>query len=207
MHVRTWMTKDPIVVEPEAALPEAHSLLLAKGIRRLPVVEKGQLAGIVTLTDMQKLLFAGPAGDSPAPPGHYTVRDVMTPSPLTIGPNDPIEHAALLMHRNRVGSLPVVEGGKVVGIITETDIFNAFLTIMGLHEQGRRIVLEVERERSGLREILDCLELHGLTLLSLVTLRSHSKTHALVVLRVAGLEVEAFTEDVRNSGLRVLEVH
>lgn len=200
------MTDEPVSVGPEETLPNAHALLRAKGIRRLPVIADERLVGIVTLTDLQKLLFEG--GDQDATPclSNYAVRDVMTASPLTVGPGDAIESAALLMRRNKISSLPVVEGGKLVGIITETDVFEAFVTIMGLHDDGTRIVMEIERGGSGIQSVLDAIEIHGLDLLSVVTMSAHSKTHSLVTLRVKGIGLGDFSDEIRGSGHRVLEI-
>lgn len=206
MMVRMWMTKEPAVAAPTMPLLEAHELLRSRKIRRLPVVEKGRLAGIVTMTDMQKLLFVGENGATLALPHHYEVKDVMTKSPLTVAPNDPIEHAALLMHQNRISSLPVLENARVVGIITGTDVFRSFIGIMGLEEQGRRISLEAEHDNSGLQSLLDLADLHDVQVLSVVTLRSYSQTHSLVILRARGAGVEEFIDDVRGGGYRIVDI-
>lgn len=206
MFVRTWMTTDPVVADPGESLPVAYARMREKHIRRLPVMEDDRLIGVVTLTDLQKLLFEG--GDEDAVPtlSSYTVRHVMTGSPLAVAPGDAIESAALLMRRNKISSLPVLDDGSLVGIITETDVFEAFVTIMGLQEDGTRIVMEVEDGGSGIQSVLDAIEIHELDLLSVVTLGSHSKTHSLVTLRVKGPGFEALSEEIRQSGHRVLEI-
>lgn len=195
-----------MVVGPEESLTDAYALLKERKIRRLPVIAEGRLVGMATLTDMQKLLFEG--GDEDATPclSNYAIQDVMTENPIAVSPGDAIESAALLMQRHRISSLPILDGDELVGIITETDIFRAFCTIMGLHQQGTRIVLEVEHGSSGIQTILDTIEIHEVELLSVVTLTSYSKTHSLVTIRVRGVELNDLSEAIRESGHRVLEI-
>ncbi|MFH0944829.1 MAG: CBS domain-containing protein [Planctomycetota bacterium] len=200
------MTKEPVTVAPSVSLRNAYALMRSRKIRRLPVVEADRLIGIVTLTDMTKLLFVGEGGTNATAIDNCTVREFMTEKPETAGPNDPIEKAALLMYRRGVSSLPIVDDGKLVGIITETDIFKAFITIMGIDEEGTRIVLELKSEDTGFQEIMDCVEEHGVDLLSIATLHTYSRTHTLAVIRVKGFETDSFTEDIRDSGFRVLEI-
>ncbi len=125
--VRDWMTPDPVTIDPQTTLPEANRLMKECNIRRLPVVEKGKLVGIVTLGDIRE-----------ASPSHatalsiyelnyllarLTVGELMTRDPFTVSPDTSIEAAARLMLEHKIGSLPVVDGSRLVGIITESDIF------------------------------------------------------------------------------------
>lgn len=126
--VRDWMTPDVIFVSSETRLSEADQLIVDNMIRRLPVVDNGQLVGICTYGDIRE------ARPSPATSlsvwelnyllSQLTVKDIMTPNPVTIGPNATIGEAARLMLKNQISGLPVVDGaGKLIGIITESDIF------------------------------------------------------------------------------------
>lgn len=128
--VRNWMTQDVITVKPGTTLPEAHQVMMDEEIRRLPVVDDdGILIGIVTLGDVR--------GAQPSPAtslsiwelnyllSSLTVETIMTPQPMTIGPEATIGAAARTMLEHRVSGLPVVEAdGKLAGIITESDIFS-----------------------------------------------------------------------------------
>ncbi len=127
--VRDWMTPHPITIDPKTVLPDAHQLMQDSHIRRLPVVEKGKLVGIVTLGDIRE---AEPSNATTLSiyEVHYllsklTVERIMTRNPITIAPNQSIRDAARLMLEHKIGGLPVVEPatGKLVGIITESDIF------------------------------------------------------------------------------------
>ncbi len=125
--VKDWMTPNPICGTPLMTLPEAHQLMKEHGIRRLPIVDKEQLVGIVTRGDVR--------GAAPSEAtslsifelhylvGRITLDRLMTKDPLTVSPETTIGEAARLMMQRKVSGLPVVTAGKVVGIITESDIF------------------------------------------------------------------------------------
>jgi CBS domain-containing protein len=125
--VRDWMTPNPITIQPKTTLPEAHRLMSESHIRRLPVVQNGRLVGIVTLGDVRE---ASPSDATSLSiyEMHYllaklTVESIMTREPLTISPQASIRQAAQLMLEHKIGGIPVVEGERLVGIITESDIF------------------------------------------------------------------------------------
>lgn len=130
--VKDWMTPDPITIDPTTTLPEANRLMKECGIRRLPVVEHGRLVGIVTLGDIRE---ASPSTATSLSIyelnyllSRLTVGELMTRDPISITPETSIEAAARLMLEHKIGSLPVVDGTRVVGIITESDIFRLLVT-------------------------------------------------------------------------------
>jgi acetoin utilization protein AcuB len=125
--VRDWMTRNPITVDPRTTLPEAHKIMKDRRIRRLPVVDRGHLVGIVTLGDVRE---AEPSDATTLSifELHYllaklTIGEIMTREPLTITSDASIREAAKLMLHHKIGGLPVMDDGKLVGIITESDIF------------------------------------------------------------------------------------
>lgn len=125
--VKDWMTTDLITITTETTLPEAAQLMKEKGIRRLPVVDEGRLVGIVTWGDIRE---ASPSDSTSLSKYElYYLLDkvvvglIMTRSPIIVRPLTPISGAAQLMLANKIGSLPVVDHNRLVGIITESDIF------------------------------------------------------------------------------------
>ena len=205
MFVRMWMTKNPIWVNSDLSLSIAYPRFAEHGIHRLPVVDEGRVVGILTSTDVQKLLTANQDGICLAALCNYKVRDVMTGQPQTVTSDDAIETAALLMRENRISCLPVVDAGRLVGILTEADIFEAFISIMGSREEGRRIAVELGHGSAGFQDLLDLADQNGVDLLSIATLHSYTKTHALAVVRVQGVETDAFAQDLQSGGHRVIE--
>ncbi|CAN5814834.1 CBS domain-containing protein [soil metagenome] len=126
-QIQDFMTDKPVVVSPDATVSDAYTLMFDNEVRRLPVVEKGELMGIITLSDIQHTIpmFFDDDMDvaSRLELVDRAVRDVMTWDPVTIGPEETIQEAAGCMLENKVSGLPVVQDNHVVGIITESDIF------------------------------------------------------------------------------------
>lgn len=129
MLVREWMSSPPVVVAERLTAPGALWLMEERQFRRLPVLDDdGRLVGIVTRDDLQRKL--GPFPNT-WPRLKMKVADVMTPAPA-LSPDDPLEKAAGIMLERKISALPVVEEGRTVGIITESDVFRAFCRAMGV---------------------------------------------------------------------------
>lgn len=136
--VSDWMTRDAITAKPHDGMLTVHRLMRANNIRRMPVVnKKGELVGIVTRSDVRE---AQPSDASTLNVwemnyllAKLTLEDIMTRDVITIRADDTIEAAAILLHDNRIGALPVVDERKhVVGILTESDIFRALIAWFGV---------------------------------------------------------------------------
>jgi len=140
MRVEEVMTKDPLTIDPEAALGTAMEVMRANEIRHLPVVDdSGQLVGVITDRDLRQATFAPALAEHLSLRGQrrlrglgyaledLRVKDAMTWVVVTTRPEATTAHAAMLMFERRVGSLPVVEGGKLVGILTERDLLKALM--------------------------------------------------------------------------------
>lgn len=125
--VKDWMTPDPITVDSQTTLPVAYYLMKLNNIRRLPVVDlEGRLVGIVTLGDIRE---ARPKESSRLniwelhfSAASLEVRDFMSLQPIAVTPDTPIDQAVRLMLEHKIGGLPVVDGGQLVGILTESDL-------------------------------------------------------------------------------------
>lgn len=131
--VSEWMTPNPICATPDMTLPEAHKIMSEKRIRRLPVVKDGKLVGIVTQGDVR--------GAQPSEAttlsifelnyllSKLTLDRIMTPAPVTIRSDETVYDAARLMLQKKIAGLPVVDGERVVGILTESDIFRMIVRL------------------------------------------------------------------------------
>ncbi len=159
------MTPDPVTVTPATTLQEAVRLMMQGGFRRLPVVdEEGQLIGIVTDRDL-RLATDSPVvlherGEREYLMTHVTVGACMTPDPITVEPSTPAADAIRRMRDHRIGGLPVVMGDELVGIVTVTDILDAFLKFLESPKSTRKEVLMVhleltEEQAAMLRDILE----------------------------------------------------
>ena len=123
--VREWMTPNPITISLQTTLPETYRLMRAHNIRRLPVIDKDKLVGIVTRGDIRETQPSGATALSVYEVNYMldnlTAKEFMTADPITTSPDTTIAEAARLMVVHKFGGLPVMEAGKLVGIITETD--------------------------------------------------------------------------------------
>lgn len=131
MLVVDWMTRSPVTVPPEAPLRMAVSLFRQHRFRHLPVVSGGKLCGVLSDRDV-KSVTPVPATGSPftelAQAYDRPVFEVMNTEVITVGPGDSIEEAARMMRRHKIGCLLVVHGDRLVGILTQTDLLDAFLS-------------------------------------------------------------------------------
>jgi acetoin utilization protein AcuB len=138
MLVKDVMTRDPFTIDPEAPLGTAIGVMRTKSLRHLPVVdEAGEIVGIITDRDLRQAALAPAIGEYLTTSGqrrlrqladtldNIRVKDAMTWGVVTTHPEAPLGHAALIMFERRIGSLPVVTDGRLVGMLTERDVLRA----------------------------------------------------------------------------------
>lgn len=175
MFVRSWMTSPVLTISRSATLEEAEKVMVSRKVRRLPVLESQLLAGIVTLSDLRS------RGRE-----DRKVEDVMTPAPFTVEPGETLERAAGLMLERKVSGLPVLDGSRLVGILTESDVFRAMCQLMGVGEKGARVMFTLP-ESDDLLEAVH-RRLAGLVPRSLATFHNAKDGTWEVVIRVRGRE-------------------
>ena len=176
MFVREWMSSPAITIGSSNTAKGTLEFMEARKIRRLPVVEGDSLVGIVTKSD---LLARKPKRDK-------SVQDVMARSVATAAPDDTLECAAQIMLQGKISGLPVVEENKVIGIITESDLFRALCAMLGIGEASARIVMTVPGDQDLLGAISS--KLQGKELRSMATYRNLFQNRWEVALRVRSLE-------------------
>ena len=185
MFVAKRMTPNPITVGPETSVMDAAELMHSKKIRRLPVVDKGVLVGIVTDRDLREV-SPSPATSLSVHELNYLlakmkVSEVMAKEVITVPVDAAIEEAALLMYNNKIGGIVVVDAdGKVVGLITETDIFKLFVDVMGLPSGMTRITLDVTDQVGVLSDITAIFREQGINIKSLVTFSTDGKAEMVI---------------------------
>ena len=165
MLVEQRMSRPVIAIHPDLPIHDARNLFKQEKIRRAPVIKNGKLVGIVSDQD---LIDASP---SPATSlsvwemnyllSKIAVKDIMSKDVITIDEDTPIEQAARIMADNKIGGLPVMRDNKVVGMITETDLFKVFLELMGAREVGVRVTALVEDKPGILGEITRAISAVG----------------------------------------------
>jgi len=209
MLVKDRMSKPPITIRETVGVEEALRLMHNEDIRRLPVVDKrGKMVGIVSELDLLKV--------SPSPATSLSVyeipyllakvkmKDVMTEDVITVQEDTPLEEAARVMADNKIGGLPVVRDGKVVGMITETDLFKTFLEMLGGREEGVRISMFVPDEEGMLAKITGKISDMGVNITALSTIMGEDPSEYLVTMRVEeDADQEALIEAVEEMGLKL----
>lgn len=205
MYVRSRMTVNPFTVSPDTMIADALELMREKNINRVPVVKDGKLVGIIT---ERKLMEVSPSSATSLSIFEINyllsktkVEDVMTKKVVTVSPDDLLEVAALKMRDNNVGGLPVVENGKVVGIITESNIFDAFIEIMGFREQGSRISILIQEDRPGV-----IAELAQTVATCDINITHMAIYHGEIVLRVDTRQPDQLIDGLREKGFRITSV-
>ncbi len=208
MRIRDVMTRNPITVESETLVLDAQRVMKENNIRRIPVVDKGKLVGIVTKHD---LLEASP---SPATSlsvfelnyllAKMKVKEIMKKNPLTIGPDTPFEEALRLGQEKKIGSFPVVENGKLVGITTESDIIRFVTRVLGLKEEGSRITIEGLGGKLGdLEKIISIANQHHTVILSMISMPRPEKKDWMIVLRLKTNDPDPVVKDFKKAGFNV----
>ena len=172
MLVKDKMTTKLSVVTPDIRVPEALKMMKDGRFRRLPVVQAGKLVGIVTDKELRDATPSKATSLSVHELNYLldktTVGDVMHKHPLTVQEDDLIETAALMMRNNKVGALPVIKGKLLVGIITESDIFDTFIDMMGIRGQGRRLQLTLPDVAGSLADVTQVISQYGCNISNIV---------------------------------------
>jgi len=189
MLVQDCMTPNPISIRPESDPVAAIGLLRAGGFRHLPVLdETGALVGIVDRTDMET--FLAKAGSPGVMKRNHRVDQVMSRNVISVAPTCPLEEAASLMVKHKIGSLPVLEEGRLVGIITETDIFSRFAAILGGGTSSLRITVQVDDRPGQLAEVAGRIASINGNITSVVAFSSGRPQRMNFTFRVQGVDQE-----------------
>lgn len=198
MLVKLWMGTDVVAIAPTQTIAEAAKLLKEHKIRRLPVVEGGVLVGVVSPNDLEKvmpsILDAEGTGEEEFIADHTEVRTVMTSSPITIGPDDTLVDAARKMRRNKIDGLPVVENKKLVGILSISDILDAFLEIMATNRPGTRLDLKIDHEPESFYKMIKAFQKQGKEILAITQFFEFSKEHQLITIQISGDDNEGLVD-------------
>ena len=198
MLVSNRMTKDPVTVNEDDLLIQARLKMQKGGFRRLPVVSDGKVVGIITDRDLRE--HAGYLDRTSA-------KAVMSKELYTATPATTVEAAAQLMLKQKIGGLPVVEKSCLVGIITTSDVLQAFLDVMGISEEAStRIDFLMTGEAGGLAEASRIVAQEGGEVLSVGTYRKKWGETPVCYLRSRSGDVDAIAKGLRKKGFEVLGV-
>ncbi|HOE57647.1 MAG TPA: CBS domain-containing protein [Bacillota bacterium] len=157
MYIKNRMTKNPYTIPSSTTIADAVALFREKRFKRFPVVDNGKLVGVLTKGDIQTVSPTKATSLSIFEVNYFlskiTVKEAMTKKVITIEADCLLEEAAVAMRENKISTLPVLEKGKLVGIITESDIFDAFIDLLGFKDKGSRITIETKDVPGGIADI------------------------------------------------------
>jgi len=210
MRVKDFMSTNVVAVDEDTSVHDARKIMEAHKIRRLPVMRKGRLAGLVTL---RMLLEAAP---SPATALsmhelHYllakmTVKDIMVKDPHSVSPEMPAEDALQAGQEMGYGGFPVMDNGRLVGIITESDIVRVMTKVLGVRVKGKRIDIKVTKEFGNMQRIMEILDENKAVLLSLMTFLRPEEGDYMIILRIQTEDTDPIIKELSSAGFSVTYV-
>lgn len=174
MLVKNWMSKNVITVDANDTMQDALTLLREHRIRMLPVMKKNRLVGIVTDRDIKK----ASASDATLLDVHellylltkIKVKDIMTKNPITLPPDYTVEETARVLLENKISGAPVLDqSGKVIGTITQTDLFKVLISLTGIGNGGIQFGFQVEDRPGSIKEVADIIREFGGRMVSILT--------------------------------------
>jgi CBS domain-containing protein len=207
-----WMQQDVVVVGPREPATAAAALMARKQIRRLPVIEKRpegpSLVGMLSATD---ILHAFPPDINPfaviapeAGKNPMTVGEIMSRYLVTTTPETPIEEAAALLRDRKIGALPVLHDQRLVGLVTESDIFRAFVSFFASSKAGIRVTFDISTGEDMFGFIAATARKHKVSVVSLIS--SQQDNRPVCVVRLTGGAIDDLMDDLWGSNHTILNV-
>ena len=185
MYVKNRMTANPHTISADAPITEAIELMREKGLKRVPVVAGERVVGMLTNSDIYKVSPTKATTLSIFEINYLLsktkVSDAMVKEVISVSPDALLEEAALLMRDNKIGTLAVVKEEKLVGIITESDIFDAFIDLLGFREPGSRITVDAEDAPGAIADIGEIFKSYDANITHVVVYRGSGGRSDLVI--------------------------
>lgn len=209
MQVKDRMTPNPVTATEDSSFQDALHMMKEKKICRLPVVDKhGRLVGLITNKD---LFAASPSSATSLSvfEVHYLlskmqIKSLMKKRLITVGDDCPLEEAARIMIDNDIGSLPVLKDNRMVGIITDADIFKSFVEILGGREPGLRLTLDVTEGKGALAAIANEIAREDGFIISLATFSGKDASDRIITVKVNGAPKEGLLKGLESNSVKVL---
>lgn len=207
MFVKQRMTTNPFTVTPDQSIPDALSVMTERGVRHLPVVEGRRVVGVISRND---IAAASPSKATTLSAQEATylisklkVGKVMSTPPVVISPEALLEEAAVILRDGKIEMLPVVEGDELIGVITESDILDSFIDLLGFRDHGTRLTIEAKDEPGGLSKLTGITAAHQANIQHLAVHRGNLDT-SVVVVGLNTRNTEAIEADLADAGMTIL---
>ncbi|MBV5305062.1 MAG: CBS domain-containing protein [Desulfobulbaceae bacterium] len=208
MYISRFMVKEPLTATSDMTLPEARRLLNENRFRHLPVVDcQGQLLGMITDRDLRSAYPSSMLSESERVAAYEriketTVADIMSVDCIGLTPQSTLDDALLLLDRMKVGALPVLEEGRVVGIFSSRDLLTAYKELFGVGEKGSVLLgIEDDGEKGLLTRIVNLLEQHDIPFTRLLRFRDVENGDR-IYLRLNTYKIASVINLLREAGIR-----
>lgn len=207
MAVKDFMTIKVVYVSPDTTVAHTADMMREQGLRRLPVIENDRLVGVVTERTMAEASPSKVTSLSIYEMNYLLnktkIRDIMARDVVTVSPYASLEDAVYAMMKNQVGILPVVEAGQVFGVITEKDVFKAFLEVSGYGEEGIRVIITADDTVGTLAKIVDTISADNLNIKRTVVATRRSGKVAIEIQIDGKADVTDLREKLIKQGIQV----
>ena len=207
MAVKDFMTRKVVYVSPDKTVAHTADMMREQGLRRLPVIENDRLVGVVTERTMAEASPSKVTSLSIYEMNYLLnktkIRDIMARDVVTVSPYASLEDAVYAMMKNQVGILPVVEAGQVFGVITEKDVFKAFLEVSGYGEEGIRVIITADDTVGTLAKIVDTISADNLNIKRTVVATRRSGKVAIEIQIDGKADVTDLREKLIKQGIQV----
>ncbi len=211
MIIERRMTRNPVTATPDMSVAEASALMKREKVHRLPVLNKEhQLVGIISEKD---ILYASPSPVSTLSIhemayllSQLTVKKLMTHDVITIDKDTTVEEAARLMVDQDLSSLPVIENGKLIGIVSKSDLFKILLELFGARHYGIRMSFLVEDKPGAIAAISNVLSQHGVDIIAFGTFMGTDSSNAVCTIKMQGITISEAVDIVKPLVMEVLDI-
>lgn len=207
MLIKQRMTANPFTVTPEHTIPEARDTMAKHNVRHLPVVEGRRVVGVISANDIAAAMPSKAttlsAGEATYLISKLKVAKVMSRRPITISPDALLEEAAVVMRDRKIEMLPVVKDDVLVGVITESNILDSFIDLLGFKEHGTRLTVEAPDELGVLSRITGIMASHNANIQHVAVHRS-GLGHSIVIIGVNTLNTAAIEAELEAEGMRLM---
>lgn len=211
MFVKLWMHSGVITVLPDQTLAEADDLMTSNTIRRIPVVDQEmKVVGIITREDIKNglpsIVDATIDEITRALARQTKIESFMTRTVITAPPTETLEKVAVIMQKHKIGGIPVVEDDHLIGIITESDIFKAFVEILGRNENSTRIELIAVKGKDTFYKIINICKRHDIEIENIALCNNYSTQSRAIILRITGQNIEPLVDALWKIGCKINSV-
>jgi len=197
MRVAEIMNKDPITIPPKTPVGQALKLMQQHQIRHLPVIENDVMVGWISARTLREVLLASMLEV-------ITVGDVMVQAPISVTAETSVEEAARLVHEHRTGGLPVLEGDKLVGVLTVHDLLSAFIIMLGLLRSSSRLDLLIDSKPKTLEKVSRLIQESGGKIIN-IALGPTQEDKRCYFFRLEKCDLDPIISTLKDQGYQVVD--